>query len=86
MKPNHKSKPPLRWFVNGVLHRISMYYFIKGLAISDKYGDQMTPRQYKKLLRFYKRYERFDKPYKRWGTTYSLDKLDFAEMVDREDL
>ena len=81
--PEHKSKPPLRWFVNGVLHRISMYYFTKGLAISDKYGDQMTTRQYKKLLRFYNRYERFDKPYKRWGTTYLVD---FAEMVDIEDL
>lgn len=50
LTPEHKSKPPLRWFVNGVFHRISMYYFTKGLAISDKYGDQMTTRQYNKLL------------------------------------
>jgi hypothetical protein len=86
MKTHHKSKPPLRWFVNGVLHRISMYYFTKGLIISEKYDNQMTPRQYKKLNRFYRFYRIFDKPYQRWGTTYSLDKLDFAEMVDREDL
>ena len=83
--PVYKSKPPLRWFVDFVLHRISIYYFIKGLRISDKYGDQMTSRQYKKILRAHRKYDFFDKPYQKWGTYYKID-FDFTEDVDREDI
>ena len=85
--PIYKSKPPLRWFVDLVLHRISMYYFIKGLRISDRYEDEdeMPFRQYKKMTRAHKKYIFFAKPYQRWGTYYKVD-FDFTEDVDREDV
>ena len=67
-----------------------MYFFMRGLAISDKYGNTMTPRQYKRLNRRYRLYKWFDKPYSRWGTIYRLSAEEetamILGMVDREDI
>lgn len=82
--PEHKTKIlPLRWFINGVIHRISYYYFTKGLGIYFRDEDgivPLTPKLQRKMTRYYKMYQILDKPYMRWGTVYKMDPDVVAEI------
>jgi hypothetical protein len=90
--PEHKTNIlPFRWFINGVVHRLSYWFFMRGLKINYKYEDiwDKAPA-FKppfldniKLKLYFKIYHYLDKPYMRWGTTYVMS-TEFQSLVNME--
>ena len=87
----YRSKPPLRWIVDFIVHPFAHYFFSKGLKISFKYENKEMPSSaYKRMNMYYRIYSFINKPYDKWGTTYCYRPehsfIDFSEEIDKEDL
>ena len=74
-KKVEKSKNPLRWIVDNIFHPISVFFFMLGLRMLDKYRDEeVPPLKYRIANFYYKIYKILDYPYSRWGTVWILEK------------
>ena len=85
--PEHRTNVlPLRWLANSVFHTLSMFFFSKGLRVSDKYQDYehfTVPSAYDDLIikTCFFVYHSLDKVYRKFGTTYMLKEGAAAQFL-----